>query len=105
MIPEKQQELNQHIQAIAEILYQEADPNKITSLEGIEETMFRANFRTYNPKTGFFFLKKTTRTTAGRSRKIKSIIGELPITEKQAIRLKIDNKRRISPYLERCWKN
>jgi len=39
MTPEKQQELNQHLRAIAEILHQEANPENIQSLEGIEETI------------------------------------------------------------------
>jgi hypothetical protein len=39
MTPEQQQELNQHIQAIAKILHQEAEDEKIQTLEGIETTI------------------------------------------------------------------
>jgi hypothetical protein len=39
MTPEQQQELNQHIQAIAKILHQEAEAEKIPTLEGIETTI------------------------------------------------------------------
>ncbi len=39
MTPEQQQELNQHIQAIAKILHQEAEAEKIQTLEGIETTI------------------------------------------------------------------
>jgi hypothetical protein len=49
-----------------------------------------------------FFLKETTGTTAGRTRIIKSIIGELPVSEKQARKLKLDANQKISPYLEEC---
>ena len=38
MTPEKQQKLNQYLQAIAQILYDEADQTKIETLAGIEET-------------------------------------------------------------------
>jgi hypothetical protein len=37
MTPEKQQELNQHLQAIAKILYAEAEPENLDNLEGIEK--------------------------------------------------------------------
>ena len=47
-------------------------------------------------------IKKTTGTEAGRLRTIKSIIGKLPITKKQAIRLNVSSHKRISPYLEQC---
>ena len=46
-----------------------------------------------------FFIKTTTGTDAGRFRKIKSIIGELPITEKQATKLNVKTHQRISPVL------
>lgn len=47
-------------------------------------------------------MTETTGTDAGRIRKIKSLIGELPISEKQAIRLNVKTNQRISPYLEQC---
>jgi len=102
MTPEQQQELNQHIQAIAKILHQEAEAEKIPTLEGIETTIREQTLKYITPKLGFFFVTKTTGTQAGRPRKIKSIIGELCLTEKQAIRLNIPRNNQISPYLERC---
>jgi hypothetical protein len=36
-----------------------------------------------------FFIKTIPEETAGRTRKVKSILGELPITEKQANKLEI----------------
>jgi hypothetical protein len=47
-------------------------------------------------------VQKTTGTTAGRVRTIKSILGELPVSEKQARKLKLDANQKISPYLEEC---
>lgn len=49
-----------------------------------------------------FFISKATGTASGRTRKLKSIIGKLPISEKQAHRLKIQPHQRISPYLTEC---
>jgi hypothetical protein len=55
---DKQQELNQHLQAIAEILHQEAAPEKIATLEGIEETIREQTLEYITPKLGFFLSTK-----------------------------------------------
>lgn len=39
MTPEQQQALDQHIQAIAKILYEDTPPEQLTSLAGIEEAV------------------------------------------------------------------
>ena len=43
-----------------------------------------------------------TGTTAGYQRRLKSILGELPITSKQAIELEVAPSNQLSPYLETC---
>ncbi|MBP0017929.1 MAG: hypothetical protein J7647_10270 [Cyanobacteria bacterium SBLK] len=58
MTPEKQQQLQQHLNAIAEILYEEADSEKIKDLEGIEETIRKQTLEYITPELGFFLLKK-----------------------------------------------
>lgn len=58
MTPEQQQELNQHIQAIAKILHQEADAEKIKTLEGIETTIREQTLEYITPKLGFFLSQK-----------------------------------------------
>lgn len=47
-------------------------------------------------------IKQVTGTTVGRIKKLKSIIGQLPLSEKQARILKLKSHQRISPYLEEC---
>jgi hypothetical protein len=47
-------------------------------------------------------IQNITNTKSGRIRNIRSIIGELPITEKQALRLNLHTNQRFSPYLEKC---
>ena len=54
MTPEKQQELNQHIKAIAHILYGEAEPSKVATLAGIEETIRQQTLEYITPKLGVF---------------------------------------------------
>jgi hypothetical protein len=58
MTPEQQQKLNQHIQAIAKILHQEADPEKIQTLEGIEKTIRDQTLEYITPQLGFFWSQK-----------------------------------------------
>ena len=58
MTPEKQQELNQYLQAIAQILYDEADQTKIETLAGIEETIRQQTLEYITPQMGFFLSKK-----------------------------------------------
>ncbi|NEP51499.1 MAG: ISKra4 family transposase [Moorea sp. SIO3C2] len=101
MTPENKKELDEHLQAIAKILYEESDPKKVENLAGIEETIREQTLQYITPQIGFF-IKTTTGTDAGRFRKIKSIIGELPITEKQATKLNVKKYQRISPLLEQC---
>ncbi|MEG4501920.1 hypothetical protein QUB05_32910 [Microcoleus sp. F10-C6] len=50
----------------------------------------------------FFFIKQATGTEQGRPRTVKSCIGELIITEKQAEKLDIKKSTRLSPLLEKC---
>ena len=58
MTPEQQRELNEHVQAIAKILHQEADPTKLASLAGIEETIRQQTLEHITPQLGFFLSKK-----------------------------------------------
>lgn len=58
MTPEQQRELDHHLQAIAKILYQEAEPTKLESLAGIEETIRQQTLEYITPQMGFFLSKK-----------------------------------------------
>lgn len=58
MTPEQQRELDHHLQAIAKILYQEAEPTKLESLAGIEETKSLQTLEYITPQMGFFLSKK-----------------------------------------------
>ena len=49
-----------------------------------------------------FFIEQTTGTNKGRPRQIKSCVGELPITEKQAQKLGLEPRSHLSPVLEKC---
>ena len=57
MTPEQQAELNLHLKAIAQILYQQADSSKLETLVGIEETIREQTLEYITPQIGFFFSK------------------------------------------------
>lgn len=72
MTPEQQQELNQHIQAIAKILHQEAEAEKIQTLEGIETTIREQTLnKIYNSETRIFFCHKNDRNSSRETEKNK----------------------------------
>ena len=58
MTPEQQKELNEHLKAIAKILYAEAPPDSVKNLEGIEETIRAQTLQYINPQLAFFLSKK-----------------------------------------------
>ena len=49
-----------------------------------------------------FFIETTTQTTAGRYRKLKTTLGTIQITERQAQKLKVKPHTQISEYLDIC---
>jgi hypothetical protein len=57
MTPDDQQALKEHIQAIAQILYQDADKSKMTNLAEIE-AMVRSQVQEHvTPELGIFLLQ------------------------------------------------
>jgi len=57
MTPEQQQALNTHVQAIAQILYDDSDPKAIETLEGIEVTLRSQLQKHVSPDLGVFLSK------------------------------------------------
>ncbi len=57
MTPEQEQALKAHLQAIAEILYDNSDPEAMRTLEGIELTVRRQIQTHVSPELGSFLSK------------------------------------------------
>lgn len=64
MNPQKQAELQQHLDAIAEILYEEADPAELTTLEGIEKNVRAQAQKHVLPQLGVFLSTRRQTGTA-----------------------------------------
>ncbi len=54
MTPEQQQALQEHIQAIAKILYDDTPPEQLTNLAGIEQAVRSQMQKHVMPEVGFF---------------------------------------------------
>jgi len=57
MTPEQKQALQAHLEAIAQILYDESDPQAMTTLEGIELTVRQQIQAHVSPELGSFLSK------------------------------------------------
>lgn len=58
MTPAQEQALNAHLEAIAQILYEESDPEAMTTLEGIELTVREKIQSHVSPELGSFLLAR-----------------------------------------------
>lgn len=102
MTPEELQRLKAATQEIATILYKNTPPEAVATLEGIEKTVRTQMLEYVSPEIALFLPLQTTGIETGRSRQIKSCVGVLPITDKQADRLGIEPRAHLSPVLEKC---
>ena len=59
MTPEQQEQLHYHVQAIAQILYEDTSSEKINTLEQVETTVRKKTLEHITPQIGFFFSEKS----------------------------------------------
>lgn len=57
-MPDQEQALKAHIEAIAQILYEESDPEAIKTLEGIEITLRQQIQAHVSPELGHFLSER-----------------------------------------------
>lgn len=58
MTPEEDQNLQAHVEAIAAILYQNTDPEKLKTIEGIEQSVRQQMLNYISPQIGVFLSRK-----------------------------------------------
>jgi hypothetical protein len=102
LTPEQLERLDACIQEIGEIMYSQMDSGKLKDME-ILETMTRQQILDYiGPKLLFFFISQVTGTTHGKKRKLKTCLGSVTLTSKQAQIMGINSYARLSPLLLKC---
>lgn len=58
MTPEENKNLQAHVQAIAAILYQNTEPLKLKTIEGIEQSVRQQVIKHISPQIGVFLSRK-----------------------------------------------
>ena len=101
MTPEDSQRLEACLLEAAEILYRNTPSEQLTSFESLEKAVRTKMLEQVSPKIAFFFIKQVTGKELGRKRVVKSILGKVTVTEKQAITLGLKPYSQLSPLMEK----
>lgn len=65
MTPEKEQQLAQHLKAVATILYEETEPEQVETLAKIEATVREQTLQYITPQLGVFLSNKPPKHKQG----------------------------------------
>jgi hypothetical protein len=95
MTPEEQQKIKINLQEIAEILYKNTPVDNLQSFESVELSVREHLIETVAPEISGFFHSAGGKGS-GRKRTIKSCVGEITISSKQAQRLGVKKGSRLS---------
>ena len=97
-----QERINACVTELATLLYEEADKSQLTDLSSIEKKVRSQILERVSPEIALFFVEQTTGTKVGKTRKIKSLVGELKLKVNQLHRLGVKARTRLSPLLQKC---
>ncbi|MGL4500703.1 MAG: ISKra4 family transposase [Planktothrix sp.] len=102
-IREKDQTLiNYHLTELARLMRQYTEPEKLKNFEVIEVEVRDQIQEIVAPTIGEFFFPEGGKKRSGKKRKIKSLVGEVEISQKQGKKLGLTPKTSLSPALEKC---
>ena len=99
--PEEKQELKEHLKAVAQLLYRHTPPGNKQRFEDIETTLRDYIQEEVSPEIAKFFFSEVSQVKIGRARRIKTIVGEVEITDKQADYFELKPYSQLSPKLEK----
>lgn len=102
MNQDREEQIKACVRELAKLLYEEADKSQLTDLESIEKKVRTSNTRTCESRNSPFFVEQKTGTKVGKTRKIKSLVGDLTLKAKQLQRLGLKPRIRLSPLLKKC---
>lgn len=78
MTPEQQQKLQEHVQAIAKILYDDTPVEKLVSLAGIEEAVRTQMHKHVMPEVGVFLSQLLQAQKQGINENLKAFLENCP---------------------------
>lgn len=99
---EKKAQLENYLTEAAKILREYTETEKLNDFETIELEVRKQMMEVVSPHIGAFFLSPKGENKTGKTRKVKTIIGEIEIGRKQAKKLGLEGKVSISPNLKKC---
>lgn len=102
LTPEQLERLDACIKEIGKIFYSQTDSEKLQDMEMLESTIRQHILEYIGPKLLFFFISQITGTTQGKKRRLKTCLGTLTLTNKQAKIMEIKPYARLSPLLLKC---
>jgi hypothetical protein len=73
MTPDQKTELEKHLSAIAKILYEDSDPARIQTLEGIEVTVRQQIQRHVSPELGRFLSERRPKPNLASNGRSKAL--------------------------------
>ena len=101
MTPEDSQRLEACLLEAAEILYRNTPALTTDKLWEFGKSSKDKDAGASKSKNRFFFIKQVTGKELGRKRVVKSIVGKVTVTEKQAISLGLKPYSQLSPLMEK----
>lgn len=100
--PDDKALLVHHITESARLMRKYTEPEKLTKFESMEIEIRDQMLDLVGPTIGEFFFSDGGTRRSGNKRKIKTIVGEVEISQKQARKLGVGANIPLSPALEKC---
>lgn len=100
--PEVQALMDEHIEKLAGYMIAYTEPEKLVDLETAEVELRDQMQGIVSPKIGEFFFSEGGKKRSGKQRKVKTMVGEVKISQKQARKLGLAPQTSLSPGIEKC---
>lgn len=95
----EREKLKKHLKAIAKILHQHTPLDKLKTFEEIETTLREQIQEEISPEIAQFFFSEVSPIKTGRPRQVKTILGDVKITENQAKYFGLESHSHLSPKM------
>ena len=100
--PDGQAQIDEYIEKLAGCMMKYTEPEKLEDFESIEVEVRDQIQKKIAPKIGEFFFSKGGKKKSGKQRKVKTMVGEVKISQKQAQKLGLSPQKSLSPAIEKC---
>jgi hypothetical protein len=102
MSPESEALADEYTTKLARLMFEHTEPEKLKDFESMEVEIRDQIIKRIAPKIGEFFFSEGGKKCSGKKRKIKSMVGEVEISQKQAKKLGLSPKIPLSPAFKKA---